>query len=280
MADRARVFVLSDVPGTPTGFGGQAPVLIDAVRAAGAEPVALGMCIGPSNDVLGEPRTLADGTRCYAIPYQPSATILKAAFDREQPAAVLALSELWMIETLSALDAAARRKALLWIALDCPFLPEARARWLATFGGAVAVASYGERVLEPVQALGGRVHLIPHAVRRELEVPSSHDDIAARRRAHGVEDCFVALSVGRNQFRKGQPYLLDAWAKFVAGLPAGDRGSVRLFLHGEQQPAPFAPVQDPVLARALAQQTGWDLPALIEKHFADWRQQRVLVLGL
>ncbi|MCG3135956.1 MAG: hypothetical protein HMLKMBBP_03735 [Planctomycetes bacterium] len=264
---RPRVLVLSDVPGAPTGFGGQAPVLLDGARKAGAEPVALGMSIRPRDEAPVE-RTLPDGTRFWQIPYNPPAETLRKIVAAERPSALLTLAEFWMMDALDTLDLGARRRTFLWCALDCPYMPESRARWLAEFGGAVALVPYGARVLEPVRGFGGRVETIPHAVRRDLGTPSTPEETAARRRHHGLDGVFVALAVGRNQFRKGQPWLLDAWSRFHADLPAGERDSVRLFLHAEQTPPPFAPMKDANAAAAMASHRGCDLPSLIEKHFA------------
>lgn len=240
-------------------------MLLDAARRAGGDPIALGMRIAPPDDAAARP--LPDGTPCRQIPYNPGPDLLRKILSEERPAALLTLAEFWMMDSVDKLDSASRRRTFFWCPLDCGYMPEQRVRWLAEFGGVVALAPYGAGVLAPVRALGGRVETIPHAVRRELETPSSPEEIAIRRRHHGIEGQFVALAVGRNQFRKGHPYLLDAWSRFHADLPPGDRDGVRLFLHAEQTPAPFAPMKDAAAAAAMAAHRGCDLPALIEKHF-------------
>ncbi|MCE9638208.1 MAG: glycosyltransferase [Planctomycetes bacterium] len=263
----SRVLILSDPPGAPTGFGGQAALLAEAVRAAGAEPVALAMGLGAAGDAP-EPRTFSGGVRGWRIPYCPTPATLEFIFRAERPDAVVAAAELWTYETLSCIDPASLRRVLAWVAMDCPYLPEPIVARLAAFGRVVAMAEYGEDCLAPVRAAGGRLARIPHGVRPEFETRVSRDDITARRRAHGLDDSFVALSVGRNQVRKGHAYLLDAWSRFVADLPPGHAERVRLFLHTEQVPLPFADVADRRLQAALDAQRGCDLPALIEKHFA------------
>ncbi|MCG3134337.1 MAG: hypothetical protein HMLKMBBP_01642 [Planctomycetes bacterium] len=262
-----RVLVLSDPPGSPSGYGGQAPIVLDAARRAGAEPVALAMRLDATPGAELPERRLADGTRCRFVPYDPPPDLIARIVAEEGATAFVVLAELWAARAVQNFDDASRRRTFLWVNVDCPYFPEGRAPWFASFGGIVMSASYGERVFEPVRAAGGRLLVIPHAVRAELAVPADAATVAARRAAHGLADSFVALSVGRNQFRKGQPWLLDAWSRFVADLPRGEDEGVRLFLHTEQQPAPFGVSTDPAVAAALAAQRGCDLPALLEKQF-------------
>lgn len=225
------------------------------------------MGLGVSGDAP-EPRTFAGGVRGWRIPYCPSPAALATIFSAERPDAVVAAAELWTYETLSCIDAASQRRVLAWVAMDCPYLPDPVVARLAAFGRVVAMAEYGEQCLAPVRAAGGRLTRIPHGVRAEFETRVPREEISARRRAHALDDSFVALSVGRNQVRKGHPYLLDAWSRFVSDLPRGHADRVRLFLHTEQVPLPFADVPDRRLQAALDAQRGCDLPALIEKHFA------------
>lgn len=259
-----RVLALSDPPGSASGYGGQAPILLEAIRRAGAEPVALATRIGAPADGASTD-VLPDGTRCRVIPYDPPPALLARIFEEERPSAFVALAELWALRSIQAFDDDARRRSFLWVNVDCPYFPAGKEGWLASFGAVVMSAVYGEGVFAPVRAAGGRLLTIPHAVRRSLESPSTPAEIAARREAHGLTDAFIALAIGRNQFRKGQPYLIDAWSRFVADLPRGEAEGVRLFLHAEQQSAPLAPAADPVVAAALAAQRGCDLPAFIEK---------------
>lgn len=303
---RPRALIISDPPGAPTGLGGQARILVTAAQALGFECRAIGhtvrrdrpippplfdaMGTGQANGApavaSGNERTELSGT-CpfYEIASPTSIGELAWCILDWQPDVILALADVWMVAALERMPDRIVKRAALWVTADGDRFPTEADKLLTRVGAIVTMSKYGDRVYAPLQ---GRVplHQIRHAVKPEIVLERSVLDAGrtAVRRTLGRENDFIVLHVGRNQYRKMQPLLIDAWAQFVraarqTALQNDAAGAdVRrwltqrppvLYLHTEPVTVPPTELADGPMRAYVSDFLGWNLPAIIQQHYGD-----------
>lgn len=266
-----RVLVVSDLPGCTSGLGGQAQLVVEAALAAGFDVACIAFNAGERSDIL-PPRQgrTPGGVRMYICPPLPGAAQFNWIMLAEQPSLVVCLADVWQFTFLAqVVPESYWSRLIMGYYADCEHFPKNDLSVLAGVGAVVAMSKFAEGVCAPVREVGGRLEMIPNAVKPELLLPDSPGVIEEIRTRTGTVGKFVALHVGRNQLRKNQPHLIEGWAKFVRELSPKDRSRVRLYLHTDEQSAPLMAHAEPQLAAYHVLQVGYDLPALIAKFYAD-----------
>lgn len=299
-----RALIISDPPGAPSGLGGQARILVEAAQAEGYDCRAIGFTVKkdrplppPLFDALGQrarpngalavsdgpvPEPLSGTCPYYELPAPTSLGELAWCILDWEPDVILALSDLWMVGALERLPDAIVRKVAIWVTADGDRFPTEADRLLTRVGMIVTMAKYGEQVFKP---LVGKVpmRMIRHAVKPEIARATGAALEAGRvelRRLLGRGESFIALHVGRNQYRKMQPLLIEAWAQFVRKLRSDAIEDVRvaeklgvhppvLFLHTEPVGVPPSELAEGPMRAFVGDFAGWNLPAIIQQHYGD-----------
>lgn len=299
-----RALIISDPPGAPSGLGGQARILVEAAQAEGYDCRAIGFTVKrdrplppPFFDALGQrarpngalavsdgptPAPLSGTCPYYELPAPTSLGELAWCILDWEPDVILALSDLWMVGALERLPDAIVRKVALWVTADGDRFPTEADRLLTRAGMIVTMAKYGEQVFAP---LAGKVpmRMIRHAVKPEIARTTGAQLEAGRvelRRVLGRGESFIALHVGRNQYRKMQPLLLEAWARFVRQLRSDTLEDMVaaeglaahppvLFLHTEPVSVPPSELAEGPMRAFVGDFAGWNLPAIIQQHYGD-----------
>lgn len=266
-----RVLIVSDLPGCTSGLGGQAQLVVEAALAAGFDVACIAFNAGERSDLL-PPRQgrTPGGVRMYITPPLPGAAQFNWIMLAEQPSLVVCLADVWQFTFLAqVVPESYWSRLIMGYYADCEHFPKNDLRVLSGVGAVVAMSKFAEGICAPVREAGGRLEMIPNAVKPELLLPDAPGVIEEIRTRTQTVGKFVALHVGRNQLRKNQPHLIEGWAKFVRSLSPEDRSRVRLYLHTDEQSAPLMAHAEPQLAAYHVLQVGYDLPALIAKFYGD-----------
>lgn len=303
---RPRALIISDPPGAPTGLGGQARILVEAAESLGFEcraightvrrdrpvppslfePMGSGQMNGAPAVTTGSERTMLTGT-CpfYEIASPASIGELAWCILDWEPDVILALADVWMVAALERMPDRIVKRAALWVTADGDRFPTEADKLLTRAGAIITMSKYGDRVYAPLRDKVP-MRMIRHAVKPEIHLDRTTLDAgrAAVRRTLGRENDFIVLHVGRNQYRKMQPLLIDGWAKFIralrktstqadgAGADARRRIAEHppvLYLHTEPVTVPPTELSDGPMRAFVSDFIGWNLPAIIQAHYGD-----------
>lgn len=277
MSRAPSLLLVSDSPSSSTGLGGQAKLLFEAATAAGFHVTVANLCLGTQSF---PPRFYhAQGMIPeYLTPLPIPPDTAGYIMNEVQPDAIVALCDPWMLGALTAIPRALARLHL-WTTADHEIFPDGFRTVFERCPTLVFMAEFGARSWGPAvekARAGKRTLMIPHAVDGDLFRPIDDGGPEEHRKHFGLEDHFIALHVGRNQWRKQQPLLIEGWARFVRGLPESERSKVTLYLHTEEQSPPsFAGNSDPILNLYAALYSGWNLPQFLRKNYDEEVQRTI-----
>lgn len=269
-----KLLLISDAPGNPTGLGGQSQLVYEAAVQAGFQTVAANLVIQPHEF---PPRFFHAGGMIpeYLVDTPLPPDHLGYMLEDLKPDHVVALCDAWMLGAYPLFPASLLAKTTLWTTADHEFFPESHRRLYERIHHLVFMADFGARWWGDAAGLTGnrkksslKTSTIWHAVDGSLFKPRPPGFFDSQKKALGVYGRFIALHVGRNQHRKQQPLLIEAWARFVRALPKAEREKVLLYLHTEERSAPVLPVHGDLGINAMSVLfSGLDLSNFIRKNY-------------
>lgn len=230
---KQKILIFSDSPNICSGFGTQAKWIADALVKDGHEVFFMGMAF------YGESLTLPNGVKMLSNgPDKWGRGMLEFWIKQVQPNVLITLMDIWMDSWIQDFNLAGIKWIKL-IPLDSPtMLPNWRTA-IQKYDYPVTFSEFSRELIK--KTCGIDPLYITHIADTDVYHPMK--DRGLLRERNGLKDMFVVGMAGRNQLRKMQPYLLEAFAIF-----AEDKDDVRLLIH-----------MDLVEAEQPPHQFGWNL---------------------
>lgn len=264
-----KLLLLSDAPGSPTGLGGQASIIYNAATKAGFHVTAGNLCIPERHEY--PPRVVhAPGmVPMYLVDVPAAADHLGYILTELRPDQIVCLADGWMLGALHHFPQEILDKVHFWTTADHELFPEAFRGFMESIGSLIFMSDFGAASWGPgLNRHGKRTETIYHGVDPKTFRPLPPSTFEAQRKALGTFGHFILAHVGRNQWRKQQPLLIEAWVRFVRGLRREYQEKVTLYLHTEEYSAPSIPAYgDPVITALSALFSGWNLKRFIQKYY-------------
>lgn len=248
----AKILILSDGYNTPTGFGGQATMFADAMKEAGHDVYYIGLGQGPIE------KTANGITKLPAGDLKFGEAMLNEYIKKYKPDILWTLLDIWMTAYIAEGGVGMEDGTILpcdlkntkWISY---FPIDSDDKLTPSYVNLLQKMPYpvvfSEAALRVIQRdCGFTPSYIPHCIDTSKFRPLEDADkkkLVSNQQAN-AKDCFIIGMNGNNQLRKFQPYLLEAYKKFM-------KKDTRLALH-----------MDLLKSRGLWEANGWNLAMIAQ----------------
>jgi len=228
----------------PTGLAGQATQFAQTMRDAGHEIFYVGLGQSVTRKVDGITLLTTGDTKF-------GETILQYWIDKYKPDVLWTLLDVWMTNYIALggtqIDGDAypiklgNTKWVGYIPIDSnDLVPPEYEKFIQAYDFPVLMSQFALNLMGK-RFIDTAFSYIPHSIDTNIFRPLPESEIKAFKKANKVEGCFLIGMNGNNQLRKMQPYLLEAYAKFM-------KPDTRLVLH-----------MDMKNSRGLWNAEGWNL---------------------
>jgi glycosyltransferase involved in cell wall biosynthesis len=201
------ILVISENPHKGTGFGGQCGIITKGFKDNGHNVSLIAVNSGVKTyKTFGGVPTYTSVDRLLSVD-------LCRIVEMTKPDAIVILSEIaWIEHTVGDLPTNYRERIFHWVPVDCKPFPYQFGPYLNSIGHVVYMASFGKTVYEHYINPPTKQHLIYHGVDTDIFKPCDPEKKAKMREALGIDPfAFVLMHVGKNQYRKQQPLIMEAY---------------------------------------------------------------------